>query len=157
VSLFQTLELVLTILDCVMTRYGAGRHTSALSADELNTTLLLAFIARIVYQLVVGSTKIAICMSFLRVFQDRKGRYWMFSLITFAGVFTTALVFASIFQCRPIQDAWANSARPYETGASNSCINILYSVWASGICNIVTDVLLLLFVVPRICEWTKQN
>jgi hypothetical protein len=113
---------------------------------QYKTALLLGYFVRIVYQLVLGTTKIAICTLFLRIFDsNEKDRYAMYSLLAFIGCYTTLFLFTSTFQCHPVSDAWENENSP-------TCSNYVTTLWATGICNILVDLLLLVFVVPRISK-----
>ncbi|KAE9363821.1 hypothetical protein N431DRAFT_497598 [Stipitochalara longipes BDJ] len=142
--LFCDFEIILTTLTCVLTRYGVGYHQSAITIRDYQTTLFLGYFVRLVYQLVLGTTKIAICTLFLRIFNsDKKNRYAMYSLLAFIGCYTTLFLLTSTFQCHPISDAWKNED-------SSTCNNYRATLWATGICNILVDVLLLVFIVPRI-------
>ncbi|PMD47714.1 hypothetical protein L207DRAFT_376760, partial [Hyaloscypha variabilis F] len=137
-------EILLTTLNCVLTRYGAGHHRSTTTLQDYKTTLLIGYFVRLVYQLVLGTTKIAICTLFLRIFNSKKkDKYAMYSLLAFIGCYTTVFLFTSTFQCHPISDAWQNETSP-------TCSSYLGTLWATGICNILVDVLLLVFIIPRI-------
>jgi hypothetical protein len=63
--------------------------------------------------------------------------------MAFVGSYTTSVIFASIFQCRPVSEAW-------QVASSAQCSNYLVTLWVTGICNILCDVVLLFFIVPQI-------
>jgi hypothetical protein len=63
--------------------------------------------------------------------------------MVFIVVFTIPLLLVQIFQCQPVTDFW-------KLGDQNCPVNELSVVYATGICNIFSDVLLLVFVVPRV-------
>ncbi|KFY53575.1 hypothetical protein V496_07441 [Pseudogymnoascus sp. VKM F-4515 (FW-2607)] len=135
---------ILIALNCLLTRYGSGRHQDAITEEQNQKVLLLGFITRLVYPLVLGTTKIAICALFLRIFRnDKRSRYAIYGFMAFVGSYTTSVMFTSIFQCHPINEAW-------QVASSAQCSNYLITLWVTAICNILCDVVLLFFIVPRI-------
>lgn len=145
----QILGIVLVILHCMLTRYGTGHHQSAMSPEDFEKTYMLAFAIKIVYQTVLGTTKIAICSLFLRIFQDTKSRRIIFGTVAFTVVFTTALLAASIFQCTPIKRSW-------KLDTPGTCSNYLGALWANGVCQICVNAILLILTLPRICRLLLQ-
>jgi len=83
---------ILTILDCVLTRYGAGRHIQTLTLADIRPQNILAYTVRLIYQLFLRGTKLGICFFYLRVFPDRNSRYIIFGLIAFIILFTIPLL-----------------------------------------------------------------
>ncbi|KFY17061.1 hypothetical protein V492_00921 [Pseudogymnoascus sp. VKM F-4246] len=82
VAVAWILETVLIVLNCLLTRYGAGRHQDALTEEQYQKTLLLGFFTRLLYPLVLGTTKIAICALFIRIFRGHKrGRYAIYGFM----------------------------------------------------------------------------
>ncbi|OBT98397.1 hypothetical protein VE01_03147 [Pseudogymnoascus verrucosus] len=137
-------ETILIFLNCLLTRYGAGRHQDTITEEQYQKTLLLGFFTRLIYLLVLGITKIAICALFLRIFRSHKrGRYAVYGFMAFVGSYTTSVMFTSIFQCRPISKAW-------QVKSLGQCSNYLITLWVTAICNILCDVVLLLFIIPHI-------
>jgi hypothetical protein len=63
--------------------------------------------------------------------------------MAFVGSYTTSVMFTSIFQCRPISKAW-------QVKSLGQCSNYLITLWVTAICNILCDVVLLLFIIPHI-------
>lgn len=149
INVLKILGITLMVLHCLLTKYGTGHHQSTISAENLETIYMLAFAIQIIYQIVLGTTKIGICTLFLCVFQDNTGRRIMYGTVAFIAVYTTALTFASVFQCNPISRAWKQNS-------PGSCINFLGPLCANGICNIAVDALLMIFIFPRICKFQSQ-
>ena len=74
-------SVLLTMLDCLIVKYGAGRHIQTLTVADIQPNDIMAYIVRLVYQLVLSGTKLGICCFYLRVFVDRNSRYLIFGLI----------------------------------------------------------------------------
>jgi hypothetical protein len=119
-----------------------------MTSESLAPTQKLAFAARILYQIVIGTTKISICFFNLRVFRDRVSRYCMIALIISISIFTIALTFSIIFQCIPIYSFW-------DITVTAVCRSQNPIIIASVVCNIVTDIILLAFVLWRISKLTR--
>lgn len=143
INLLQILGIVLVSLHCMLTKYGTGHHQSAMSAEDIENTYMFAFAIKIVYQTVLGTTKIAICCLFLCIFQDERGRRIILGTVIFTVLYTTALLGASIFQCTPINRSW-------KVGSPGTCTNYLGPLWTNGICNILVNAILLVLIIPRI-------
>ncbi|KAF8858820.1 hypothetical protein BDZ45DRAFT_802218 [Acephala macrosclerotiorum] len=99
-------SVLLTILDCPIVKYGAGRHIQTLTLADIRPNDILAYVVRLVYQLVLTGTKLGICFFCLRVFTDRKSRYIIFGLIGFIITVKIPLLLVQIFPCKPVADAW---------------------------------------------------
>lgn len=141
----QILAIILISSHCLLTQYGTGRHQSTMSYEDFENTYKLAFAMKIIYQTVLGTTKLAICSLFLCVFQDVKGRRIIHGVMAFTVLYTTALLFASVFQCSPIKRAWL-------LHSPGVCTNYLGPLWANGICNIAVNAILQVLIIPRIRE-----
>ena len=109
----------------------------------------LSFVSRVFYLVCLTATKLGICAFYLRVFQDRTSKRLVYLMVSFILITSTALLFATIFQCRPIAAAWSTN---YST-----CLISVPQLYALGIISIVTDVFMLGFVVPRIREFSTLS
>jgi hypothetical protein len=137
----------LTVVNCKLSVYGAGKHIEALEVADIRQSLKLAFATRLLYQVTLGTTKIGICMFNIRVFKDRVSKIWMYLSIGSVASFTVALLVAVIFQCTPVKSWWEVTPQP-----SGKCVSNLPGVIVSAACNIVTDALLLGFAIWRISK-----
>ena len=90
-------------MNCILVSHGAGRHLVVQNLDDLPPTLLLGFLSRIMYQLVLWTTKLAICAFYRRVFQDRWSKIFVWSMMAIVPAFSLPLVILSVFHCKPIE------------------------------------------------------
>jgi hypothetical protein len=132
----------------MFTRYGSGRHQSTLPLKNIVPQLQLALAQRLTYQIVVGTTKISLCFFYLRVFTDRKAKMISYAIMIFVSCYTIALFFVSLLGCVPVSDIWSLAPKGHCTGARGRLIVI----YTSGAVNILTDIFLLIFVIPKICK-----
>lgn len=137
------------MLNCTFVLYGSGRHQYLQSQKDAAITTTLSYISRVVYQLVLGTTKIGICVMYLRVFQDRTSKIIVYSLMAFIAAFTLPLTIYVIIQCIP-----GGEGSPLELFVK--CHRNSPDLLTSAACNVLADVLLLIFIVPRICECLLQ-
>lgn len=134
--------MALTFLSCIPLKYGLGRHISTETSGNINMALKFAFASRLVYQFTLSATKFSLGAFYLRVFQDRTSRRITYTLIGFIAIYSLPLELLTALQCRPISGAW--SMLPA------NCIDLTAILITSAVCNIVTDTLLLSFIIFRI-------
>jgi uncharacterized membrane protein len=133
---------ILTILDCMLTRYGAGRLIQTLTLADIQVWIqpqdILAYTVRLIYQLVLSGTKLGICFFYLRLFLGRNSRYIIFGLIALIVFFTIPFLLVQIFQCKPVTNAWA-------IFDANCPVDELTIVYVTRVFNIYGDTFLVLF------------
>lgn len=127
-------------MDCLFVRFGTGRHSSLQSISDLIATLKLAFASRVTYQFVICMTKLGICSFYLRVFQDKRSKMMVYSLLGFIVVSALIIELAFIFACKPVSNAWS---------LEQNCGSPFPSFYANTIANIIADVALMVFVIPE--------
>ncbi|KUJ08230.1 uncharacterized protein LY89DRAFT_742070 [Mollisia scopiformis] len=134
--------IALTVINCDLTRFGSGRHAAASSFLDLGPTVALGFAARLLYQFNIMATKLRICAFYMRVFQDRRSKMFVWATAGYILAFSIPLIIATILQCSPPQGAW----KP----VPSKCHDGRPPFEASAILGIIADCLLLAFVIPRI-------
>ncbi|PVH68748.1 hypothetical protein DL98DRAFT_474508 [Cadophora sp. DSE1049] len=132
-------SLALTVLNCVFVHYGSGHHSMLQTKADGILTIKLAFVTRIFYNFVLGTTKIGICAFYLRIFSDQWSRYLSFALSGFIGLYTLFFVIFTIAFCFP------DPKKPF-----GKCTKNTPDLFVSAACNILADLLLLAFIAPRI-------
>ncbi|KAI5455601.1 hypothetical protein BGZ63DRAFT_368667, partial [Mariannaea sp. PMI_226] len=133
--------IALSILNCICVTYGMGSHQYLQNAAEAVTTAWLSYALRLIYQLVLGTTKLGICMFYLRVFQDRTSQILVFSMIGFICLFTVPLEIYVALRCREVDPLVSNSL---------TCVHNTPDLYLFAICSIISDALLVIFVIPRV-------
>jgi hypothetical protein len=134
-----------------MTRYGSGRHIESTTPAELGQLLLRAYFARLLYQLVLGTTKIGLCLFNIRIFWNKASRQWMYSIIAVTTVYTLAIGFQITFQCRPVKGAWDIFIQP-----PPKCISNTPGLIASSVLNVAVDSVLIVFVLVKISKLERS-
>ncbi|PMD41971.1 hypothetical protein L207DRAFT_391012, partial [Hyaloscypha variabilis F] len=145
-------SIALTTLNGILTSRITGTQHTVQTSENLVLTMRLGFASRELYQVCVGTTKLGLCAFYLRIFQDRVSKVIIRSTMGFIALFTFALSIGIIFQCRPIYVGDWNDV-PAKCGNQDP------GIIASGIVNILSDIILLIFVTPRILglQITKQQ
>lgn len=144
----QILGLILVVINYLLTVHGFGHHQTTISMQNAVLIQKTAFFAPLTYQLAIAAVKISICFFNLRIFQDDTSRRISYAFMALVTAYTIALFFVSLLGCVPISDFW--SLTPPPPGHCISDDGRIIVIYTSGAINIATDLLLLLFVVPRI-------
>ena len=100
----------------------------------------------LIYQITLSIVKIGICTFYLRIFQDKTSKYLVYGIIGFIILTTIPVEFVAIFQCNPIRGAW-------DIMIESKCIKLNPEIIAFAICNILGDLALIGFAVPRVCKF----
>lgn len=106
----------------------------------------MTHIIEILYHPLIAITKLSICLQFLRIFVvDHGTKFWCIQTFICVNMFYyLARFFISIFQCDPRAKIW-NPKLP------GHCLNYQAYIFATGIFNVMSDILMLLF--PLLCTW----
>lgn len=122
--------------------FGLGRHVIYNNPALIIPSLKVAFVGRIVYQLVLCFTKLGICLFYLRVFQDKRSKYIVYIIAAFTIISTLIIEVVFIFQCNPVSDAWRFIKPNCKPGPP--------SMIANTVCSVVADICIMAFVIPRV-------
>lgn len=136
------LSIGTAITICLSTKYGLGHHVIDQSPSDLVLFLKTGFALRLLYQLTLWFTKMGICIFYRRVFQDRQSKLYINLIIGFLFLSGIPIVLLVLFECIPIQTVWNLE--------SGKCISYNVSVYLSAICNIVADIVVMAFAIPRV-------
>ena len=103
----------------------------------------------ILYPIVIAVTKLSICLQLIRIFVIGRGKsFWCIQLFIWVNMsYFVACFFISLFQCTPRAKIW-------DPEVQGSCLDYQSYILATGIFNLVSDSLMLLF--PLICIWRLQ-
>lgn len=93
----------LTVVNCLLTRYGSGRHIETMTLNDIKITIKLGFAARILYQFTLMTTKLAVCAFYYRVFTDRGSKIVIWSMAAAITIFSIPLLCSHVFRCHPIE------------------------------------------------------
>src|SRR4051812_9987380 len=119
----------MTSLYCLQVRYGAGKHIMDISSSDVEASLKLQYATLLMYNIVNYTTKVSICLFYLRIFRNRITRWVSYLTITFLSAYTIALELVSIFQCVPVSAAF-DPVRP-----ASQCIELAGAFYGSAACN----------------------
>lgn len=143
-SITKLAGITLSIVNCMFVNYGYGHHQALVtqSTEDMIMSGQMAYVGRIMYQFVVGSTKLGLCAFYTRVFQDRRSKICIYILAGLVCAFTTPLLLYVIVRCRPSPGS----------GPVAICSENTPDIYISAICNILGDALLLVFAISHIRE-----
>lgn len=89
--------------------------------------------------------RIAICLIYARIFQDKTSRIIIYTLLFFQIITTIPLTLLVVFQCDPIASQWDLSIPIIR------CLDPLRGIIAFTACSVFSDAMLIAFAVPRVC------
>ena len=138
----QITGIAMSITHILFTCYGMGHHEQFNPPSDIIPTMKLAYSSRLIYQLVLFFTKLGLCFFYLRIFQDRKSKHLIYTIVAFLVITFIPIELIVIFQCRPVYGAW--SLQPAK------CIDNNPGIYASAAFNIFADAMMMGFVLPRI-------
>ena len=101
------------------------------------------------YPFLIAITKLSICLQFIKIFGlNRNKKFWFLQAFILVNLlYFIATIFITTFQCTPRAKIW-NPTLP------GTCLNYQAYLLVTGIFNIITDALLLVF--PIISIWHLQ-
>ncbi|KAF7896246.1 hypothetical protein EAF00_006260 [Botryotinia globosa] len=138
------LTIFVAVTNALFCNYGGGRHVELQTPSDLKPFFVLAFVSRILYQVSLMMVRVAICLVYSRIFQDRQSKIIVYSLLAFQIATTIPLTLIVVFQCDPIVSQWDFSVEQV------SCIDPLPGIITFTTCSVFSDVALILFVIPRV-------
>ena len=117
--------------------------------DRLTLFLKYIYAVEILYSFVIGPIKCSICCLYIRLFGIQKWFWWYnCALMVTTLLWGFATTFGSVFQCKPIHEAW----NPLST--RSMCVDLRLFLIGTNIPNIIIDFLILTAPMPII--WNLQ-
>ncbi|KAI5858040.1 hypothetical protein BZA05DRAFT_470865 [Tricharina praecox] len=133
----------LASLCLLLIHYGMGLHAGALSPYELTQILKTLVAQEVFYVTTNGLIKVSLLLMYCRIFTFERIK-WPVLVCGFLAVgWSGSIVFVSVFQCNPVRKAW----NPFMPG---ECIALKTAFIATGVPNIVTDILILCVPAPLV-------
>ena len=148
-AIFAALFIIVSAsTSIVATRYGLGMHVWNLTPpvenimENIKRCVQLMFVAHVFYAVATAFTKLSIITSYLRIFPHdtlRRVLYVTAAVCTGIGI---SAVFATIFQCSPVQAAWDFTIE------DSQCFPFVNFLYANAAISIATDFVLVVAPLP---------
>ncbi|KAK3369815.1 hypothetical protein B0H63DRAFT_303061 [Podospora didyma] len=132
----------------VATQYGLGQHVWNLPLplssilDNITHCVKLLYVAHIFYAAASAFTKLSIITSYLRIFPHETLRRILYGTAVMVAGIGVSAIFATIFQCKPIEAAWDYSV------PDGQCFPFLDFLYANAAISIATDFILVAAPLP---------
>lgn len=136
-------SIVVSVCMQMAIEYGYGVHKADLSIPDRAMALKLFFIAQTPYKVTVCLNKVSAILLYLRIFVTRNFRIACFVVLAIIVSWSIGAIFATIFQCVPIEGAWNPTIDAV-------CIKTDQFWIAYAVGNILTDVMVLALPIPPI-------
>lgn len=95
---------------------------------------------------VLGSTKIAMLLLYLKVFPGQTFRRVCFVMIGVCLAYSPATALATFFNCTPVSYNWTS----WTGETQGSCFSFNTFAWAQSSINIVLDLIIILLPIPQL-------
>ncbi|KAK8083846.1 hypothetical protein PG996_002627 [Apiospora saccharicola] len=129
-----------TVFSVLLSNNGLGRDMWTLPMQNIENVLFLYYLGEIFYFAALAVNKISILIFILRVFPDKNFRRVTYGVIGLCSAYGIAFVFATMFQCQPINYSW----KQIDSTVPGKCNDIHLQGWMSAILNIVVDLVVLI-------------
>lgn len=103
------------------------------------------YFRNISFLLCLSLTKISTSLFYRRVFDDFISRIFIHGTIGAIVIYTLIFECLIIFQCTPV-------SKGFDSTEDGTCLSIVPTFYAISIMNIVSDVWLIIFVIPRVLK-----
>ncbi|RFU74508.1 integral membrane [Trichoderma arundinaceum] len=128
-------------------KYGGGRHIILVTDPEHARLLqVINIINENLYCVCMAFIKFSILSMYHSIFPQRGFHYCLAAVAVFMALWAISCAFVAIFQCTPIAYGWD------PTIAGGFCVNYGALVLVAGICNIITDFVILAMPIPLVLK-----
>lgn len=130
-------------------KHGLGKHVMAISYSDVESYLLYTYLSELWYATDITLVKCSILCLYLRIFSiNRKFSMVCYCMIAFVVAWGFAVIFVTIFQCKPVQAGWD------KTIPGEQCFNLKHFVIGTNVPNIIADASTIALPVPLV--WKLQ-
>ncbi|KAL7948446.1 hypothetical protein V8C42DRAFT_314482 [Trichoderma barbatum] len=138
---------VFDICFAMSVKYGGGRHI-ILVTDPGHARMLqvINIINENLYCVCMAFIKFSILSMYHSIFPQKNFHYCLIAVGVFMALWAISCAFVAIFQCTPIAYGW-NPTIP-----GGYCVNYGALVLVAGICNIITDFIILAMPIPLVLK-----
>ncbi|KAI5361385.1 hypothetical protein Slin15195_G124990 [Septoria linicola] len=133
------------------TRHGLGQDIWMLTPQQISRILYVSWACEIMYAVLMATTKIAILMLYLRIWQAEEARNKRFRIACYAlccVMVCFAVTFGLLFglSCSPVSYAWER----WDSTKEGTCLDVLATLFACAAINIVLDFMVCLLPIPKL-------
>ncbi|KAL7800067.1 hypothetical protein V8C37DRAFT_3685 [Trichoderma ceciliae] len=139
--------VVFDISFALVVKYGGGRHI-ILVTDPNHARMLqvINIINENLYCVCMAFIKFSILSMYHSIFPQKRFHYCLAAVAVFMALWAISCAFVAIFQCTPIAFGWD------PTIPGGFCVNYGALVLVAGICNIITDFVILAMPIPLVLK-----
>ncbi|GIZ47643.1 hypothetical protein CKM354_001072800 [Cercospora kikuchii] len=146
ITVAMALLIPITALSNVLTGLGVGKDVWTIPFDKLPQILKVYYVDEILYLTALPTIKIAICCTYLRIFQHKNFKLLAYIAIALNVAYAITFILITAFQCTPVNLAWDN----WDKSLPGRCNNINAQSWASAAFNIALDLVVVVLPMPML-------
>ncbi|KAM3417701.1 hypothetical protein BST61_g5935 [Cercospora zeina] len=146
ITVGMALLLPITALSNVLTGLGIGKDIWTIPFDKLTEILKVFWVDEILYLATLPTIKIAICCTYLRIFQSQKFKMLAYGAIALNVTYALVFIFITAFQCTPVNFTW----NQWDKEHPGHCNDINAQSWASAALNIALDLVVAILPMPML-------
>lgn len=128
-----------TVFSVLLSKNGLGKDMWTLPLKNIENVLFYYYLGEIFYFASLSFNKISLLLFILRVFPDKQFRRIVFIVCGLCVGYGVSFVFATAFQCNPINHSWLQ----VDSTHLGACNNINIQGWMSAVCNIIIDLIII--------------
>ncbi|KAL2396867.1 hypothetical protein ABEF93_004033 [Exophiala dermatitidis] len=142
----QLFGIVMGILEFFMSSDGFGKDIWTLPFDKITRVIKFTWLTEIFYVGVMGFTKVAILMLYLKVFPTQPFRKYAIGTLILTFAYIPAFSLSIAFHCTPISYTWTG----WTGEEKGHCFNVNAWGWSHAIVNIIWDLWVIFLPVPSL-------
>lgn len=149
-------SLPVAILDILLVQNGIGKDIWQVPNANVTQMYRLFYIAELFYGIGTGFVKVALLAFYMRLFPQTTVHTVSRGLIVFTTLLTTAIFFAVVFQCTPVNYAWLQ----WSGQSKGQCRSFWVLAYIHGAMTILLDLIILLLPMPTVyklrIKWQRK-
>lgn len=143
-----------------LTANGLGTDLWGVNQSKLKTFGVYFYAIQILYIILMAQLKLSLCFFYLNIFTGKLIRQLLWGTVIFHILFSTAFVFAAIFQCRPISFHWDKFDFSNGPLQGAYCFNVNAAGWANAAITVSSDFWLIAIPLSQVIRlklhWKKK-
>ncbi|EXJ84621.1 hypothetical protein A1O3_05291 [Capronia epimyces CBS 606.96] len=146
VVLALAFALPMGVMEFFMSSDGFGKDIWTLPFDKITRIIKFTWLTEIFYMCVLGLTKVAILLLYLKVFPTQPFRKLAMCSVVVCVAYIPAFALSIAFHCVPLSYGWTG----WTGETQGHCFNLNAFAWGHAIINIILDLWVIFLPIPEL-------